>query len=124
MPWSSSSQLVNSSKENIESIELKLEDEKESIRIKSESLVKKINQCVDNLKVRKDSIKLAETNYDMTLKAYNYGTRDLLTLQAAQDSLLSSKVNLIAEANTMVVSICELENICGMVPGTLLGENK
>ncbi len=124
MPWSSSSQLINSSKDNIESIELKLEDEKESIRIKSESLVKKINQCVDNLKVRKDSIKLAETNYDMTLKAYNYGTRDLLTLQAAQDSLLSSKVNLIAEANTMVVSICELENICGMVPGTLLGENK
>ncbi|MDO4505796.1 MAG: TolC family protein [Spirochaetales bacterium] len=124
MPWSSSAQSINSSKDNIESIELKLENEKESIRIKTESLVKKINQCVDNLKVRKDSIKLAETNYDMTLKAYNYGTRDLLTLQSAQDSLLSSKVNLIAEANTMVASICELENICGMNPGTLLGENK
>lgn len=124
MPWSSSAQSINSSKDNIESIELKLENEKENIRIKTESLVKKINQCVDNLKVRKDSIKLAETNYDMTLKAYNYGTRDLLTLQSAQDSLLSSKVNLIAEANTMVASICELENICGMNPGTLLGENK
>lgn len=126
-PWSSSSLSINSSMDNIETLELKLESEKTNVKIKTDSLVKKINQSIDNIKVRKSSIDLAEKNYDMTLKAYNYGTRDLLTLQSAQDSLLSSKVNLVSEANTLVASLCELENICGMVPGTLLGvenENK
>ncbi|MEE1181548.1 MAG: TolC family protein, partial [Treponema sp.] len=87
-----------------------------------DSLIKKINQCVENIKVRKSSIELAETNYAMTLKAYNYGTRDLLTLQAAQDNLLESKVNLISEANTLVACLCDLINISDIGFENITGE--
>lgn len=122
MPWSSSAQGIDSAKENIRLLELKLEDQKTTVRIKADSLIKKINQCVENIKVRKSSIELAETNYAMTLKAYNYGTRDLLTLQAAQDNLLESKVNLISEANTLVACLCDLINISDIGFENITGE--
>lgn len=123
-PWSKNSLSIESQKDNIKNLELKLKDEKTGFGIRVDSLVKKINQGIDNIKVRKSSIELAETNYKMTLEAYNHGTRDLLTLQAAQDNLLSSRVNLVSEANALVSSIHELENECGWEYGSLLGEKK
>lgn len=123
-PWSNLKKNINTAFDTINNLELDLQNEKISIQIKTQFLVQKINQCVENIKLRKSSIELAETNYDMTLKAYNYGTKDLLTLQAAQDSLLSTKVNLVSDANELISSLCELENICGIVPGTLIGEIK
>ena len=43
MPWSSSAQGIDSAKENIRLLELKLEDQKTTVRIKADSLIKKIN---------------------------------------------------------------------------------
>ncbi|MBQ0039522.1 MAG: TolC family protein [Treponema sp.] len=124
LPWSTRAQAVENYRDTVEGLELKLADERTTFEINTDALVKKINQSVDNIKVRKSSIDLAQTNYEMTLEAYNHGTRDLLTLQSAQDSLLSARVNLVAEANTLMGSIYELENECGWEFGSLLGDKK
>ncbi|WP_407396542.1 TolC family protein [Treponema sp.] len=124
LPWSRNSVQIEAQKDNIESLGLKLVNERVNFQIESDILVKKINQCIKNIKVRKNGIDLAETNYNMTYEAYNHGIRDLLTLQAAQDNLLSSRVSLVSEANTLIATVFELENKWGLEYGSLLGDIK
>ena len=122
LPWSKSAQSIEAQKESISTLELRLGNERTSYEIKTRNLVKKINQYIDNIRVRKNSIDLAQTNYTMTIEAYNHGTRDLLTLQAAHDNLMSAKVNLVAEANSLACAIHELEYECGWEFGRLTGD--
>ena len=55
----------------------------------------------------------------MALDAYNHGTKDLLSLQNAQDSLFSTRVNLLNQAYTLETTVLNLENIIGVPFGTL-----
>ena len=122
LPWSKGSQSVESQKDSLKSLELQLENEKTAFEINSDALEKKIQTCMANIRLRKTAVELAETTYSMVLEAYGHGTRDILALQNSEDNLLTARVNLILEANTLVASIYDLENLCGMEFGTLLGE--
>lgn len=126
MPWSTGSNSLHKTKNTVESLELELENEKRATEISKVSSMNRIQQCRTNIAVLKSSVELAQTNYDMTLEAYNHGTRDLLTLENSQTGLLSSKVNLYSECYNLVCAVLDLENLVGADFGTLLiygGEN-
>jgi hypothetical protein len=55
----------------------------------------------------------------MTLNAYNYGSRDLLTLQNAADSLLKSKNELQSQVYNLICKIMDLEFTLGLPLGAL-----
>ena len=78
-----------------------------------------LQQSKASLSLRQKSIELAQKTYDMTLTAYNHGTKDLLSLQTASDNLLQAKVNLMHEAYTLSSAILDLENTIGVPFGTL-----
>lgn len=119
LPWSNSSLNVQSKKDSVKSLELELEDAKTSLEVNISTLMNKINQCLENIALRKSSIELAQTTYEMTLESYSHGTKDLLSLQTASDNLLSAKVNLISEAYNLICAVLDLENAAGIPFGTL-----
>lgn len=119
LPWSNSSLNVQSKKDSVKSLELELEDAKISLEVNISTLMNKINQCLENIALRKSSIELAQTTYEMTLESYSHGTKDLLSLQTASDNLLSAKVNLISEAYNLICAVLDLENTAGIPFGTL-----
>ena len=119
LPWSNSSLNVQSKKDSVKSLELELEDAKVSLEVNISTLMNKINQCLENISLRKNSIELAQTTYEMTLESYSHGTKDLLSLQTASDNLLSAKVNLISEAYNLICAVLDLENAAGIPFGTL-----
>lgn len=119
LPWSNSSLNVQSKKDSVKSLELELEDAKVSLEVNISTLMNKINQCLENISLRKNSIELAQTTYEMTLESYSHGTKDLLSLQTASDNLLSAKVNLISEAYNLICAVLDLENAVGIPFGTL-----
>ena len=119
LPWSNSSLNVQSKKDSVKSLELELEDAKTSLEVNISTLMNKINQCLENIALRKSSIELAQTTYEMTLESYSHGTKDLLSLQTASDNLLSAKVNLISEAYNLICAVLDLENAAGIPFGIL-----
>ena len=55
----------------------------------------------------------------MTQTAYNYGKKDLLSLQNASDNLLSAQVSLKSQAYSLISTILDLEKTLGIDFGTL-----
>ena len=87
--------------------------------IKVQNSTKKILQQQSQLDTLKKTAELAQKTYDMTLKAYNHGSKDLLTLQNASDSLMSAKVNLQQQMYNLISEIMDLENTLGIPFGSL-----
>ena len=119
LPWSSGAMSIETQKTTLENLELQLEDEKTSVAIKVQNSTKKILQQQSQLDTLKKTAELAQKTYDMTLKAYNHGSKDLLTLQNASDSLMSAKVNLQQQMYNLISEIMDLENTLGIPFGSL-----
>ena len=67
------------------------------------------------------NVEIAQKSYDMTLAAYNHGSRDLLTLQNASDALLKAKTDRESHIFNLISAVLDLENMLG-VPFGSLGE--
>lgn len=119
LPWSSSAQNVSSAKDEVKSLELQIEDEKTTLRVNTESYLRSIAQSKAAIASLKASADLAKETYDMTLTAYQRGSKDLLSLQTALDGLLEAQVNLKSAAYSLISSILDLENELGIPFGTL-----
>ena len=119
LPWSTGAQSIATRKDAVTTLELELEDAKTTFAAKTQSYLRKIAQSKASIAQRTASIDLAQKTYDMTLTAYNHGTKDLLSLQNASDRLLTAKVNLMSEAYTLASAILDLENTIGVPFGTL-----
>lgn len=74
-------------------------------------------------KLCKKNVDLAQKKYDMTQTAYNHGSKDFLTLQSAEDSLLDAKIKLMSQKITLINEVLSLENTLGVPFGFLMGNN-
>lgn len=119
LPWSMRAQNIASSKDLVKNMELQLNNAKISHEVNVKNLLNKINQSQGNLKILNSSVDLASQSYEMTQEAYNHGTKDLLTLQNAQDNFLSSKVSLMSEKYNLICAVLDLEHELGLKFGTL-----
>lgn len=119
LPWSARAVNIKTNKNALDTAEKNLEDAKTTVAVQTESYIRKINQAVKQLDSLKSTEKLAEQTYKMTLAAYNYGKTDFLSLQNANDSVLSAGVNLKSQAYTLISTILDLESVLGLEFGTL-----
>lgn len=119
LPWSTRSVNIKTNKNALDTAEKNLEDAKTTVAVQTESYIRKINQAVKQLDSLKSTEELANQTYQMTLTAYNYGKTDFLSLQNANDSVLSAGVNLKSQAYTLISTILDLENVLGLDFGTL-----
>ncbi len=119
LPWSMRAVTVKTNANALDTAEKKLEDAKTTVAVQTESYIRKINQAVKQIDSLKATEELANQTYQMTLTAYNYGKTDFLSLQNANDSVLSAGVNLKSQAYTLISTILDLESVLGLEFGTL-----
>lgn len=114
LPWSSGAQSIANQKSNLESLRIQLEDQKNTVEIQIENYMNKIRQLEETIELRKQSIDYAKETYNLTAEAYASGTKDILALQSARNSLLSAEVQLKSDAYNLAVAILNLENAMGL----------
>ena len=119
LPWSNGSLSVSAQKSNLEDLNLQLENEKTTVELTIKKYIKEINQAKSQLSSLQSNVALAQKTYDTTLNAYNYGSRDLLTLQNASDALLKSKNQLQSQVYNLICKIMDLEFTLGLPLGAL-----
>lgn len=119
LPWSNGSLSISAQKSSLEDLNLQLENEKTTVELTIKKYIKEINQAKSQLSSLQSNVALAQKTYDMTLNAYNYGSRDLLTLQNAADSLLKSKNQLQSQVYNLICKIMDLEFTLGLPLGAL-----
>ncbi|MCR5291016.1 MAG: TolC family protein [Treponema sp.] len=120
LPWSSGADKVAAAKDTVADLELQLENQKTSSKVAIQNYLRKIQQVQSTIQSLQANIRLAQQSYEMTLDAYNHGTKDLLSLQTASDSLLEAQVRLKSEAYTLISAILNLENTLSVPFGTYL----
>ena len=118
LPWSSGALDVASQKESLEELKLKLEDEKTSAAISVHNSYNTILQAQSQLETLKKNVELMQRSFDMTRIAYNNGSKDLLTLQTAEDNLLTAKTSLQQQEFTLISNVLSLESTLGVPFGT------
>jgi len=119
LPWSEKADTIATAKDTVADLKLQLQNEKTTVKVNIQNYLRQIQQAQTTVKSLQANIGLAQQTYDMTLEAYNHGTKDLLSLQTASDSLLEAKVSLKSEAYTLIKAILNLENTIGVQFGTL-----
>lgn len=119
LPWSNGALSIANQKANLQDLELQLKEKKESVALEIQNNIKNIEQAQAQLKVLESNVQLAQKRYNMTLTAYNHGSKDLLTLQNASDALMTARDNLSSQKIKIFSAILDLENTLGVPFGTL-----
>lgn len=119
LPWSARNDAIDSAQDTVKDLELQLDNEKKNLARTVMSSLRSIKQSQESIKYKQANVTLAQKTYDMTAEAYNRGTKDLLTLQNANTSLLNAQVSLKSETLTLIKTILNLENTIGVDFGTL-----
>ena len=103
-------------------LQLQLENEKTSASLNVQNSIKNILQKQSQMDMLDRNVEIAQKAYDMTLTAYNHGSRDLLTLQNAADSLLKAKTDRESHIYNLICAVLDLENMLGLPFGSLGNE--
>jgi outer membrane protein len=105
--------------ESIATLESQLAETRTGAEITARSLARKIEQSRVSVKALKLSVTLAERSYNLTEEAYRFGTKDVLNVQNASDSLQSARMQVLSETYTLISAVLDLEYVLGVPFGTL-----
>ena len=119
LPWSTGALSVASAADNVKTAELTLENSRTTVAVQIDNYVKQIRQIQSQIASLEANVDLAQKSYDMTKDAYNHGSRDLLTLQTAADSLLNARTDLALQEYTLITKMLNLEYTLGVPFGSL-----
>ena len=119
LPWSNGVQSIANQQDNLKDLNLQLENEKTSASINIQNSIKNIQQKQAQKDMLDRNVVIAQKAYDMTLSAYNHGSRDLLTLQNAADALLKAKTDRESHIYNLICAVLDLENTLGLPFGSL-----
>lgn len=119
LPWSSRNDAVDSAKDSVKDYELQFDDKLKAVKRSVDASVRSIKQSQEAIRYKQSNVDLAQKTYDMTSEAYNRGTKDLLTLQNSNSTLLEAKVSLNNEILTLARDIMSLEYTIGAEFGSL-----
>ncbi|MBQ3800769.1 MAG: TolC family protein [Treponema sp.] len=121
LPWSSGAQSIAKQKDSLELLQLQLQDAQNTQAINVSNYLNQVKNLESTIALRKQSLEFARESYQLTLDAYNSGTKDILALQNARNGLLEAAVNLKSQAYNLAVALLNLENALGLSFGSLSG---
>ena len=119
LPWSNGANNIANQKAALQDLQLQLENERTTASLNLQNSIKNILQKQSQMDLLDRNVALAQKTYDMTLTAYNHGSRDLLTLQNSADSLLKAKTDRESKKYELISAVLDLENTLGIPFGTL-----
>jgi outer membrane protein len=109
VPGSSARDKVAGLGDTVKDYKVQLADKKKTVRTSAVAKLHDIELSLSTLQARTANVQLAKKTYEMTEDAYQRGTKDLLTLQAALDSLHSAELNLYSEQYNLITYVLDLE---------------
>lgn len=119
IPWSNGAQSIENQKATLHDLELQLENERTTAALNLQNSMKNIVQKQSQMDLLDRNVEIAQKAYDMTLTAYNHGSRDLLTLQNASDSLLKARTDRESHLYNLICAVLDFENTLGLPFGSL-----
>ena len=119
LPWTNGALSVSNQKATLKDLELQLANERTTAELNLQNSIKNINQKQAQMDLLNRNVELAQKSYDMTLTAYNHGSRDLLTLQNAADSLMKARTDRESLLYNLISAVLDLENTLGVPFGSL-----
>ena len=119
LPWSQGAQSAASASDSVKTAKLTLENSRTTVAVRIDNYVKQIRQIQSQIASLEANVDLAQKSYDMARDAYNHGSRDLLTLQTAADSLLNARTDLALQEYTLITKMLNLEYTLGVPFGSL-----
>ncbi len=119
MPWSAARETADKARDTAVKTESQLKEALTGAEISVRSLRRSIEQSLASLAARRLTVEMAERSWRLTEEAYNFGTKDILSLQKAGDNLQEARANLLKEAFNLVSALLDLEYALGLPFGTL-----
>lgn len=119
LPWSQASQTAAAAGDSVATLAISLAEARTGAELQVRSLTRRIDQARSSLKALRLNATLAERTYALTEEAYRFGTKDVLSLQNAQDNLQSARLQVLSQLNTLISAALDLEYAVGVPFGTL-----
>lgn len=119
LPWSNGALSIESQKATLADLELQLENAKTTAELTIQNSLKNIMQKQGQIEMLQQNVDIAQKAYNMTLTAYNHGSKDLMTLQNSADSLKNAQLNQQSQIYNLICAVLDLENTLGVPFGTL-----
>ncbi len=119
LPWSQEHQSAAAAGDSVATLTISLAEARTSADLQVRSLTRRIDQARSSLKALRLNATLAERTYALTEEAYRFGTKDVLSLQNAQDNLQSARMQVLSQLNTLISAALDLEYAVGVPFGTL-----
>lgn len=119
LPWSQEHQSAATAADSVATLEISLAEARTTADLQVRSLVRRIDQARNSLKALRLNATLAERTSALTEEAYRFGTRDVLSLQNAQDNLQAARLQVLSQLYTLISAALDLEYALGVPFGTL-----
>ena len=111
LPLSSTQVSIIGSKYAMKKLNLNIENYIKAQQIQIRKSIDDISTAVENVKSMQMSVEMAQESYDETKKAYNLGTREILDVKDAENTLFAMKYQLLATEFSYRNSLLELETL-------------
>lgn len=122
LPWSNSAISIEQAESGLEAAKLTLENTRTSVKMKIKNTYNSILEAQTQLKLCEANLELMQKTYDLTLLAYNSGSKDLSVLQTAEDNLASARRNIQRQKYIIINSVLNLEDVLGVPFGSFMKE--
>lgn len=109
LPFSSASQNIKNTQDNIAKAEVGLGTLMQSAEMEIHTLVDKLNKSQVAISANNMNIDLAQKAYDMTYTAYLNGAKELLDVKDAESQLNQAQLGMVSEKFTYVTALLDLE---------------
>lgn len=114
MPFSSTGQEIKNTKLQIKQAEMGLLTLMQSTEMEVHTYCDNLDKSQSNIKAMESNVQLAQKAYNSTLRAYNNGTKELLDVKDAENSLSQAKLGLMNEKINFISSLLDLESKLGV----------
>ena len=119
-PWSNSAITIEQAESGLEAAKLNLENTRTSVKMTIRNTYNSILEAQTQLKLCEANLELMQKTYDLTLLAYNSGSKDLSVLQTAADNLATARRNIQRQKYIIINSVLNLENVLGVPFGSFM----
>lgn len=109
LPWSVKQQSAKDLKAQLQKLELQKEMALENQKMEIRKAVDTLADAKAHIDSMSRNINLAQKSYDMTLRAYKNGTKELLDVRDAEDQLNQAKLGLASQKFNYISALLDLE---------------
>ena len=121
IPGSAARMSLAKSDDSLADLALQVESEQQALALTVQQLLDSITDKKATLAALEATADLAQRSYELTGEAYRRGTRDLLALESAEQSLREARLQVINQRRSILEDLLDLEYSCGLPFGSLGG---